>query len=112
MRLYVDTSQVSFQVSREFAERTDQDGKQRKDKRTDQLMWTAQLVAVDEEGAEVLNVTVLGDTPPKVTKGQPVTPVELQALPWAQNGRNGVAFRAKTVQPVAVPSSGKSSSSS
>lgn len=105
MRLIVDTSQVSFTVGREAEPRLDQNGVQRTDRNTKEPLFAVQLVAVDEGGAEVINVTVAGATPPKVTKGQPVTPAELQAIPWAQNGRNGVAFRAKSITPVSVDSS-------
>jgi hypothetical protein len=34
---------------------------------------------------------------PKVNVGAVVVPVELEAMPWATNGRNGVAYRAKTL---------------
>ncbi len=30
--------------------------------------------------------------------GQPVTVSKLEALPWATNGRNGVAFRAEEIK--------------
>lgn len=113
MRLIVDTSQVSFTVGREATPKTDQNGIQRTDRNTKEPLFTVQLVAVDDGGAEVINVTVAGANPPKVTKGQPVNPSELQAIPWAQNGRNGVAFRATDITPVAAaaPSSGKSTGS-
>jgi hypothetical protein len=61
-----------------------------------------QLVAMDADGAEVINVTTAGEQPPKVTAGQPVNPVELQAIPWAQNGKNGTAFRATELKLVAA----------
>lgn len=99
MRLVVDTSRVQFTVSRGTEPKKDQDGKQRADRRTGELLYTVQLVAFDELGAEVLTVTMAGQ-PPQVTVGQVVTPVELEAIPWAQNGRNGTAFRAKALTPV------------
>jgi hypothetical protein len=52
----------------------------------------------DERGGEILNVTVAGQ-PPKVTIGQAVSLSELEAIPWATNGRSGVAFRAKSITP-------------
>ncbi|MEU0468922.1 hypothetical protein ABZ215_33375 [Amycolatopsis sp. NPDC006131] len=45
-------------------------------------------------------MTVAAPQAPKVTTGTVVTPVELQAIPWAQNGRNGVAFRAVDIKAV------------
>lgn len=111
MRLLVDTSHVSFTVGREATPKTDQNGVQRTDRNTKEPLFAVQLVAVDEGGAEVINVTVPGSNPPQVAKGQPVSPMQLQAIPWAQNGRNGVAFRATSINPTAT-ASGKSSSSS
>jgi hypothetical protein len=63
-------------------------------------------MALDETGGEVINVTLAGNAMPKVNVGAVVAPVELEAMPWATNGRNGVAYRAKTLNPQAA---GKSS---
>ena len=97
MRLLIDTSKVSFTVSRDPQAKMDQSGGnpgQKRDRNTGFPLWTVQLVAMEAEGAEVINVVIAGEQPPKVTAGQLVTPVELQAIPWAQNGKNGVAYRA------------------
>lgn len=99
MRLIVDTSRVTFQVSKPADEKTDQDGRQKADRRTGELLWTVQVVAFEEAGAEVLNVTVAGNQP-KLAPGTLVSLVELEAIPWVQDKRNGVAFRAKSIQPV------------
>lgn len=106
MQLMIDTSRVTFTVGREVQPRTDQNGVQRVEKGTQLPMWTVQLVAVDARGAEVINVTYVGANPPNLTVGQFVTPIELQAIPWAQEKRNGTAFRASDFKIVAV---GKSS---
>ena len=58
-----------------------------------------QLVSIDDSGAEVINVTVVAPVTPKLSVGQPVIPVSLQAIPWAQNGKNGTAFRAEEIKP-------------
>lgn len=97
MQLMIDTSRVAFTVGREFQARTDQNGAARTTKLPDGTVvptWSVQLVALDAGGADVINVTYAGHNPPKLTVGQPVTPVDLQAIPWAQNGKNGTAFRA------------------
>ena len=96
MRLLIDQSPVKFTVSKAVEEKKDQDGRQRTDRRTQQPLWTVQLFALDETGGEVIPVTVAG-VAPKVNVGQNVTPVELEAIPWVQNNRNGTAFRAKNV---------------
>ena len=108
MRLLIDTSNVTFTVSKAPEPKTDQNKVQKVDRNTNLPMWTVQLVAMEADGAEVINVTIAGHQPPKVTAGQLVTPVELQAIPWAQNGKNGTAFRATDMKAV---SAGKSSAS-
>lgn len=104
MRLLIDTSKVTFTVSREAQAKLEQGANpaQRRDRNTGFPLWTVQLVAMEADGAEVINVTVAGQEPPKVSAGQLVTPLELQAIPWAQNGKNGTAFRAIELKPVAT----------
>lgn len=101
MRLYVDTKQVTFQVTRNPEPKNDQNGRQKQDSRTGAPMWTTQVMALDESGGEVLMVTVAGEQP-KVSVGMNVRPVGLEALPWNQNGRHGVAYRASELQPVSA----------
>lgn len=98
MRLLVDTAKMKFTVSKAPEEKKDQDGRQRADRRTGELLYTVQMFALDEAGSggDVITVTVAGQLP-KVSVGQSVNPVELEAIPWAQNGRNGVAYRAKSI---------------
>ncbi len=108
MRLILDTSQVKFMVSKNPEPKLDnQTGAQKHDRQTNAPLFVVELVAKESgNGAEVIKVTVAG-APPTVTEDQQVAPVGLQALPWAQNGRNGVAFRAESIEPVQV---GKASS--
>lgn len=99
MRLLVDVSQTSFTVTREVSEKTDQEGKQKRERNTDRLLWVVQVMALDTTGGEMLTITVAGERP-KLVVGQQVAPVELEAIPWATNGRNGTAFRATSLNPV------------
>ena len=96
MRLRLDISKTSFTVTRTAVEKTDQNGVQKIDRMTKQPLWVVQLMALDETGGEMLTVTVAG-IPPKLTVGQQVNPVELEAIPWATNGKNGTAFRASSI---------------
>ena len=57
---------------------------------------------MDSERGEVIRVTVTGDQP-KVNQGQPVRFEDLEAIPWANNGRNGVAYRAAAIHPLPRP---------
>ena len=60
-------------------------------------MWSTQVFVLDDEGGEVITVTTAGERP-NVTVGQLVALSKLEALPWATNGRNGVAFRAEQIK--------------
>lgn len=103
MRLFINTENVQFQVSQEVKEKLDGDKKQKHDRNSGAPMWTVQVIALDSNGAEVINVTVAGEKP-SVSVGQLVTPVELQALPWVQDKRHGVAFRAAELRPATTKS--------
>lgn len=98
MRLTIDTSGVSCQVTKNSEQKLDQNGKQKND-REGRPMWTTQVMALDETGGEVLNITVAG-VQPQVTVGQIVKPVGLEAIPWMNNGKHGVAYRAVELKPV------------
>ena len=100
MRLTIDISGVQCQVTKNPEQKLDQNGKQKID-REGRPMWTTQVMALDATGGEVLNVTVAG-TLPTVTVGQMVKPVGLEAIPWNNNGKHGVAFRAVELKAVAA----------
>jgi len=102
MKLRIDTTGVTFLCTRIPEQRTNFDtGAPRIDKATGQALWLVQLIALDATGGEVLAVTVVGE--PKVTVGQPVAVSGLVALPWSQDGRSGIAYRAETITPGADP---------
>ncbi|MEQ7006436.1 hypothetical protein ABN028_09545 [Actinopolymorpha sp. B17G11] len=101
MKLFIDKSRATFTVTKATEPKTDADGRQRADKRTGELLFVVQVMALDETGGEMLTITVAGQ-PPKVNVGQIIDPVELEAIPWAQNGRNGVAYRAKDLKSVSA----------
>jgi hypothetical protein len=101
MRLVLDTSKVTFTVTKAAEPKTEFGSGQQKMNRASKLPeWTVEVLAMDSERGEVIRVTVTGDQP-KVNQGQPVRFEELEAIPWANNGRNGVAYRAATIQPAA-----------
>jgi len=98
MKLYVDTSTKQVTVSRESVEKTDgQSGRQKTERGTGRPMWSTQVFVLDDDGGEVIAVTTAGERP-NVKVGQLVTVSKLEALPWATNGRNGVAFRAEEIK--------------
>jgi hypothetical protein len=105
VKLYVDTTGKQVTVSRDPEPKNDQNGNQRSEKGTGRLMWSTQVFVLDETGGEVITITTAGEKP-GVKVGQLVAPVQLEAIPWATNGRNGVAFRAIELKsaPGSVPS--------
>ena len=100
----VDVSEIQFTVGRPFAPRTDQNGAQKTEKGTGRPLHVVQLVAIDETGAETINVTVAGENLPLLTPGQPVKVEGLEAIPWVKSNTNSVqvAFRAISVTPLNV----------
>ena len=98
MRLMVDIARVTFMVSKAAEPKMELGNKQQKtDRETGAPQWVVELFALDESGGEVIRVTVTGPQP-KVSQGQPVTVRDLEAVPWNNNGRSGVAYRASTIE--------------
>lgn len=93
MKLYVDTAGKQVTVSMEPGPKKDQNGNQKSERETGRLMWTTQVFVLDEDGGQVLAITTAGEKP-NVKVGDVVTVERLEALPWATNGKSGVAFRA------------------
>jgi hypothetical protein len=106
VKLYVDTAGKQVTATKEPVERLDQNGRQRSDKETGRLMWSTQVFVLDADGGEVITIHTAGEKP-DVKVGELVTVSDLEALPWATNGRNGVSFRATAIRPAQVATSGK-----
>jgi hypothetical protein len=105
MKLKIDTIGVSFVCTRAPEQRLAFDtGQPRIDRETGQPLWQVQLMALDGSGAEVIAVTVAGD--PRVAVAQPVQVEGLVALPWNQDGRSGVAYRADAIRASGAPLTG------
>ncbi len=68
------------------------------DRDTGRPQWMVEVLALDAERGEVIRVTVAGDQP-KVSTGQPVRFDGLEAIPWSNNGKAGVAYRAASIAP-------------
>lgn len=100
--LILDTSKTRFTCARGFQPKVDMTtGVQKTERNTGKELYTIQLMARDaeEKSAEVILVTVAGPVQ-EVALDTPVTVVDLEAIPWSNNGRSGIAFRAKSVTPV------------
>jgi hypothetical protein len=99
----IDMTGKQVTVSKKPEPKNDQSGNQRSEKNTGRPMWSTQVFVLDETGGEVISVTTAGEKP-SVDVGQLVTVEQLEAIPWATNGRNGVAFRAVSLKPLASAS--------
>jgi hypothetical protein len=97
MKLHIETSAKQVTVTREPVEKTEQNGRQKVERGTGRPMWSTQVFVLDDDGGEVIAVTTAGERP-NVKVGQLVLLSKLEALPWATNGRNGVAFRAEEIK--------------
>src|SRR5712672_1236677 len=107
MKLYVDTNGKQVSVTKDpIAKNDGQSDRQKTERGTGRLMWSTQVFVLDDDGGEVITVTTAGEKP-NVKVGQLVSLSKLEALPWATNGRNGVAFRAAEIKAGAGMSSVK-----
>jgi len=109
VKLEIKTEGVEFVVSRVPQAKNDNDGRQKADRGTGELLYATELVAMDDSGAEVIKVTTAGE--PRVAKRQAVTVRGLIAMPWNVDGRGGVAFRADSIAPLTPSGSGAVSGS-
>lgn len=101
MRLPIDTQHLSF-IAASAPEavidfdsklpRTDTDGRQ---------VFAVGVVALGNEGADVLSVKVAGQ-PKGITQGLPVKVSGLVATTWQMGDRHGVSFRAEVIEAVAL----------
>ena len=104
MKLYVDTNGKQVSVTKDPVEKLDgPNGRQKTERNTGRPMWSTQVFVLDDDGGEVITVTTAGEKP-NVKVGQSVAVSKLEALPWATNGRNGVAFRAEEIKAVSLSS--------
>ena len=63
MKLYVDTTGKQVTVSKQTEPKNDQNGNQRSEKNTGRLMWSTQVIVLDETGGEVITITTAGVNP-------------------------------------------------
>lgn len=97
--MQLKTDGVDFVVSKMPAPKNDENGRQKADRTTGELQFVTELVAMDDDGAEVIKVTT-GGAAPKVTKRQAVQVTGLRVMHWAMEGRSGLSFKAESIAPV------------
>ena len=103
MKLYVDTNGKQVTVTKDPTEKLEQNGRQKTERNTGRPMWSTQVFVLDDDGGEVITITTAGERP-NVKVGQQLTVSKLEALPWATNGRSGVAFRAEEIKAAGLTS--------
>jgi len=103
MRLLIDTNGMTFTVGSDFEPVVDFETKQPKaDRETGAPLSQVQLICFyhDGQGRPRSEIIMVKTPDPKpVPAGSPVRVRELVATPWANNGRNGVAYRAAAIEP-------------
>ena len=105
--LYMDTSRFTqSQVTLDPEPKKDnKSGEQSTDRNTGQPIWQTQVFVLGPSGGAVLLVRTSGDKP-SVKAGQSVVFEDLEAVPWANGDRNGIAYRASGLK-AATTSSAK-----
>ena len=106
MKIYVDTSKHTYQVTQNPAPKVGdrKSGAQKIDQTSGLPMWTTELTALAHTGgASVIQVTTTGQVAPQVSIGASVVPEDLEALPWSNRGgdgetRMGIAYRASALR--------------
>lgn len=98
MILNIDTRDKDFVVTKAPAPKLDNQNEQRSDKETGQPLWMTEVVVTDDSGGEIIRLTTAGEKP-TFQAGDPVNPLGLVAVPWATNGRSGIAYRASAIVP-------------
>jgi hypothetical protein len=109
MRYLLRTDGIEYEVSRKPEPKTTPNGAQKVDAATGSPVWSVQLATFtnEDEGSDVLVVSVAAPTMPQLRWREPVEVVDLEMIPWSQKGRDGdirsgVAFRAREIRPMAA----------
>ncbi|MGV9313425.1 SCO3933 family regulatory protein [Streptomyces sp. NPDC003691] len=76
------------------------------DRTTGKTMYQVGLCLMSGASADVVNVSVPGE-PAGVQLGMPVHVRDLVAMPWENDGRHGIAFRAEEIRPLSAPAAAK-----
>ncbi|MGW5675412.1 SCO3933 family regulatory protein [Streptomyces sp. NPDC003860] len=72
------------------------------DRATGKTMYQVGLCLMTGASADIVNVSVPGE-PTGVQLGMPVQVRDLIAMPWENDGRHGIAFRADEIKPLTAP---------
>ena len=101
VKLPIDTTGMAFLAAGPPEPVLDFESKTPKADENGVALYSLQLVALNDGGAEVIGVKVAGQ-PKGVSQGTTVKVTDLVATPWSMGDRNGVAFRAAQIEPLAA----------
>jgi hypothetical protein len=101
MRLPIDTQHLSFIAVGIPEAVVDFDSKQPRHDTDGRALFSLSIVALGAEGADILIVKVAG-LPKGITAGSPVKVTDLVATTWQMKDRNGVSFRAESIESLGV----------
>jgi hypothetical protein len=99
-RIPVDMAQCRVMVSEEPRPRM-RDGRQRTD-RAGVPEWVVGVCVIQQSRSDVIPVTVVGE-PSGLEVGRPALVAGLVAIPWENDGRHGIAYRADSIRPYEQP---------
>ncbi|WP_426506727.1 hypothetical protein ACPPVO_52055 [Dactylosporangium sp. McL0621] len=104
MKYMLDMSGYEFEVVKTAAPKLDGNGAQKIDPVSKNPVWVVEVNAFQGEDAGVhqMDVTLASATKPDLRWRQPVELSSVEMIPWANNGRSGVAFRVGEIRPVDV----------
>ena len=104
MKLPLDTSSMTFLAVSQAEPVLDFETKQPRTDENGARLFSANVVALADGTAEVLQVKVAGE-PGKFTQGTPLKVTGLTAQPWSMGDRSGISYRAERIEPVTASSS-------
>ena len=106
MKLPIDTAALNFTCSLPPEPVMDFTSKQQKADANGEPLYSVELVAFTDEGAQVFTVKFPGSPAPGLRQGAPVKVTGLVVSDWAMNDRHGLSFRATKVEAAQAPKGG------
>jgi hypothetical protein len=98
VKLEIRTDGVEFVVSREPLAKNDNEGRQKADRDTGELLYVTELVAMDDSGAEVIKVTTAG------RRGSPNDSLWPCGVWWPTRGTSRAAVGSPSAPTPSTPS--------
>jgi hypothetical protein len=111
MRLPINVDSLAFIAVGLPEAVVDFDSKQPRTDTDGRPIFAVGVVALGNEGADILTVKVSGQ-PKGIAQGAPVKVTDLVATTWQMGDRHGVSFRAEAIESIATTATTKASAAS